>query len=89
MTGQLGHIKAASLDSPRLQRVLALLSDGKPRTTRDIVRKARVMAVNAAIAELRHHGAEIACVKRAAPGGHGWRFYYTLQKAPPAWQPRH
>lgn len=82
MTAQLGHIKAARLDSPRLQRVLALLSDGKPHTTREIVRKAKVVAVNAAVAELRHHGAEIACVKQAAPRGLGWRFYYTMTKAP-------
>lgn len=82
MTKPLGHINAARLDSPRLQRVLALLKDGKPHTTRDIVRKARVMAVNAAVSELRHHGAEITCVKQAAPGGNGWRFYYTMTKAP-------
>lgn len=82
MDGALGHIHAAPLSSPRLQRVLTLLSDGKPRTTRDIVRKARVMAVNACIAELRHHGAEIACVRQRAPSGDGWRFYYTLLKAP-------
>ncbi len=82
MTRALGHINAARLDSPRLQRVLALLKDGKPHTTRDIVRKARVMAVNAAVSELRHHGAEITCVKQAAPGGKGWRFYYTMTKAP-------
>lgn len=82
MTKALGHINAARLDSPRLQRVLALLKDGKPHTTRDIVRKARVMAVNAAVSELRHHGAEITCVKHAAPGGNGWRFYYTMTKAP-------
>ena len=80
--GALGHIHAAPLTSPRLQRVLAVLSDGKPRTTREIVRKARVMAVNACIAELRHHGAEITCERRAAPNGEGWRFYYTMTKAP-------
>jgi hypothetical protein len=79
---QLGHIKAARLDSPRLQRVLTLLLDGKPHSTRDIVRRARVMAVNACIAELRHHGAEIKCVKQAAPNGSGWRFFYTMTKAP-------
>lgn len=60
---------AAPLTSPRLQRVLAVLRDGKPHTTRDIVRRARVMAVNACVSELRHHGAEITCVKQAAPGG--------------------
>ena len=82
MSAMLGHIRAARLDSPRLQRVLVLLADGKPRTTRDIVRKARVMAVNAVVAELRHHGAEITCSRQRAPGGHGWRFYYTMTKAP-------
>jgi hypothetical protein len=80
--GAIGHIHAAPLASPRLRRVLALLEDGKPRTTREIVRKARVMAVNACISELRHHGAEITCVRQAAPDGQGWRFYYTMTKAP-------
>jgi hypothetical protein len=72
---------AAPLTSPRLQRVLAVLSDGRPHTTRAIVRRARVMAVNACVSELRHHGAEIVCVKRANPAG-GWRFYYTMTKGP-------
>jgi hypothetical protein len=76
----IGHIHAASLASPRLRRVLQLLSDGKPRTTRDIVRKARVMAVPACVAELRHHGAEIICVRQETP--YGPRFYYTMTKAP-------
>ena len=75
-----GHIHAATLASPRLLRVLQLLSDGKPRTTRDIVRKARVMAVPACVAELRHHGAEITCVREQTP--YGPRFYYTMTKAP-------
>ena len=82
MGGRLGHIHAATLSSPRLQRALAVLSDGRPHTTRDIVRKARVMAVNATIAELRHHGAEITCVRQPAPTGGGWRWYYTMTKAP-------
>lgn len=73
---------AATLASVRLQRVLALLSDGRPHTTRDIVRRARVMAVSACISELRTHGAVIDCVKQAAPSGQGWRFYYTMTKAP-------
>lgn len=75
-----GHIHAASLASPRLQRVLQLLSDGKPRTTREIVRKARIMAVPAVVAELRHHGAEITCVRHEGPMGPC--FYYTMTKAP-------
>lgn len=83
MTRTCGHIHAAPLDSPRLQRVLQLLSDGRPHTTRAIIRKAHVAAVNAIVAELRHHGAEIACARSRAPGGRGWRFTYTLMKAPP------
>lgn len=73
-------IRAAALSSPRLQRVLALLSDGRPHTTRDIVRKARVMAVNACISELRHHGAEIDCHQQVINDQR--RFIYTMTKAP-------
>ena len=54
---------AAPLTSPRLQRVLAVLRDGRAHTTRQIVRRARVCAVNSCIAELRQHGAEIACTR--------------------------
>lgn len=73
-------IRAAALTSPRLQRVLALLKDGRPHTTRDIVRKARVMAVNACISELRHHGAEILCCQQVVNDQR--RFFYTMTKAP-------
>lgn len=71
---------AAPLTSPRLQRVLALLGDGRPHTTRDIVRKARVMAVNACISELRQHGAEITCDAQIVRGQR--RFYYTMTRKP-------
>ncbi len=47
--------------SPRLQRVLALLSDGRPRTTREIVIEGNVCAVNSIIAELRANGFDIEC----------------------------
>jgi hypothetical protein len=75
-------IRAAALSSPRLQRALAVLSDGRPHTTRDIVRRARVMAVNAVAAELRHHGAEIICTQQVVNGQR--RFFYTMTKAPNA-----
>ena len=39
--------------SPRLQRVLAVLSDGKPHTTLEIAQDAHVVAVDTAIRELR------------------------------------
>ena len=75
-------IRAAALTSPRLQRALAVLSDGRPHTTRDMVRRARVMAVNAVVAELRHHGAEIICTQTVTDGRR--RFFYTMTKAPDA-----
>ncbi len=75
---------AATLQSPRLQKVLRLLADGRPHTTRDIVRRAGVMAVNACVAELRTHGAEITCVRQLAPKGFGWVWYYTMTKGPTA-----
>lgn len=47
--------------SPRLQRVLALLRDGQPHSTMDIIARARVVAVNSAITELRRNGIPIDC----------------------------
>lgn len=71
---------AAPLTSPRLRRVLQLLSDGRPHTTRAIVRNAHVMAVNACVAELRAHGAEIACTAVLVKGQR--RFFYRMTKEP-------
>lgn len=70
---------AAGLHSPRLQKVLAVLREGKPLSTRQIVRKAGVMAVNACVAELRHHGADILCEQRLIKGRRRW--FYTMKKA--------
>lgn len=51
---RLGH-------SDRLQRVRALLVDGVPRSTMEIITQARVCAVNSIVAELRHNGVPVAC----------------------------
>ena len=52
----------ASLDSsPRLQRVLELLLDGREHSTAEIVWGANVCAVNSCIAELRENGFRISC----------------------------
>ena len=51
-------------NSPRLQRVDQLLSDGKERTTMEIVLDARVMAVSACVSELREQGRVIHCQRR-------------------------
>lgn len=59
--------------SERLQRVLKLLRDHKPHTTRDIVKKADVCAVNSIISELRANGIKISC----EPLGRG-RYQYQL-----------
>ena len=50
--------------SDRLQRVIAFLSDASPHSTMEIVIGANVMAVSAAISELRTHGYDIACWRK-------------------------
>ena len=45
--------------SPRLQRVLSALADGAEHTTREIITKADVCAVNTVISELRSNGFDI------------------------------
>ncbi|MDD3938027.1 hypothetical protein [Rhodoferax sp.] len=59
-------------NSGRLQRVLALLQDGRAYTTLDIVIAAGVCAVNSCIAELRCNGYAITCQRE------GDRWYYQL-----------
>lgn len=71
---------AAGLSSPRLQRVLALLAGGRTFSTKQIVRRARVMAVSACISELRQHGAEIVCIRQYQ--NEQLIFTYTMTKAP-------
>ncbi|KJS43523.1 helix-turn-helix domain-containing protein [Roseovarius sp. BRH_c41] len=70
----------APLTSPRLQRVLAVLKDGRPHTTREIVRRAHVVAVNSCISELRANGAEILCTRERK--GDRLICRYTMTKAP-------
>lgn len=47
--------------SPRLQRVAALLADGRWYSTLDIMIGAGVCAVNSCVSELRANGYTIAC----------------------------
>ena len=70
----------APLTSARLQRVLAVLRDGRSHTTREIVRAARVCAVNSCIAELRANGCEITCTRERRKDRLICR--YTMTKAP-------
>jgi hypothetical protein len=47
--------------SERLQRVDALLSDGREYSTLEIIINAQVCAVNSIVSELRHNGRAISC----------------------------
>jgi hypothetical protein len=47
--------------SPRLQRVLAVLADGARHTTRDLMLRANVCAVNSCVAEIRANGIDVRC----------------------------
>jgi len=51
--------------SLRLQRVLKVLLDGNKHTTRDIIRKAHVCAVNSIISEIRDNGFKVMCERKA------------------------
>jgi len=48
-------------NSKRLQRVDAVLADGNPHSTMEIIEAAQVCAVNSVIAELRANGRTITC----------------------------
>lgn len=61
--------------SPRLRRVYALLSDGGPHTTREIIQEAGVCAVNSIIAELRANDINIDCQRVRGQKG---VYRYTL-----------
>ncbi|MEM7507666.1 MAG: hypothetical protein AAF415_13065 [Pseudomonadota bacterium] len=66
--------------SERLQRVLKLLRAGGRHTTRAIVRKCGVCAVNAIIAELRDRGFKIDCDQEIVNGKRRW--FYELISEP-------
>jgi hypothetical protein len=79
MSRPTGSMKIANLDnSPRLQRLLDLLCNGEEHSTLEIILKANVAAVSAAITELRRnlapYGIGISCRKMA-----GNRYCYKLE----------
>ncbi len=72
-----GGMHAARLErSARLQRVDSLLADGAEHSTLEIIRRAQVCAVNAAVAELRANGRRIRCRQE------GGVWYYRCQDEP-------
>ena len=79
-------MNSASLSrSERLQRVHALLGDGAWHSTRDIIDRAQVCAVNSIIAELRDNGCWIETRRRPGLAGRSAVVYeYRLVAAPQA-----
>jgi hypothetical protein len=73
-------LHAASLESPRLKRVLQCLKDAGRAglTTMEIIRQADVCAVNSIAAELRANGIDILCELIATKGDGGRIYRYTL-----------
>lgn len=71
---------AAKITSERLQRVNRLLSDRRPHSTRDIMRRTHVCAINSCVAELRQYGADIKCERMMVNGK--LRFFYTMLTPP-------
>ena len=63
--------------SSRLQRIANLLSDGEEHSTREIVLKCNVCAVNSAVSELRANGLNIVCRQRPSRNG-SHHFTYQL-----------
>lgn len=63
--------------SGRLQRAIKLLSTGKEFSTMDIVNGAQIMAVSAAVSELRDRGHTINCQRR----GDLWFYRMDISKA--------
>ena len=70
---------AASLESsPRLQRTLDLLLDGREFSTLEIALEAKVCAVNSIIAELRANGLAISCRQVSHRTGPVWLYRLDL-----------
>ena len=76
MNALMGLCHAARLsNSPRLQRVLALLERGGRYSTRDIIARADVCAVNSIATELKANGIPVRCQQV----GRG-RFEYWIER---------
>ena len=70
--------------SPRLQRLLAILREYPGGlTTRQIVNRARIMAVPSAVCELRKQGFAITCKISGRTSEGSSVFRYTLTEATP------
>ena len=73
---------AALATSPRLQRLLAVLADGRQHSSLELVLEARVCAISAAVSELRMNGAVIDVERFERGGGDGPVWLYRLVQGP-------
>ena len=84
----MGRIHAATRLTPRLARVLRELADGRPRTTRELIERAGVCAVNTCVSELRALGYVIEC-KSQGHDGHGAHVYaYRFRRHSTSYYPK-
>lgn len=67
------------MSASHCQRILAVLSDGKPHTTSDLYRQCGGMILHSRIAELRRRGHRIECEHVGGRGPHAYA--YTLTEA--------
>lgn len=68
--------------SPRLQRTLAALEARRGwMSTRTLLRRANICAVNSVVAELRENGVAIECEQRVTKSG-ARRWFYRLADGP-------
>lgn len=66
-------MNAAKLSkSERLSRVMKVLRGGGAYTTRDLIRRANVCAVNSIISEIRANGYRVGCKMRMEAGRRVW-----------------
>lgn len=61
-------------NSSRLRRVQTALEDGAWHSTRDLMRRADVCAVNSCIAELRANGVDVECRREGRVFFYRWAF---------------
>ena len=79
-----GRIHAADpARSPRLMRVLRVLSDGREHSSRELQERADTVAAGTCVSELRAAGYDVSC-RRAARAGRRPVWLYSMPSPPTA-----
>lgn len=69
-------------DSKRLQKLVAVLADGKRHTTRDIIMRTGICAVNSAASELRRNDVPVICKYQGMSEKRERIYDYWLEQEP-------